>query len=436
MADIFISYAKADRLLVERLSASLEAGGWTVWFDRALSAGENYRDEIGRELAQARAVIVVWTSNSVGSDFVRAEAGRAKADSRLIPVKTADIGYETIPLPFGEMHTEPLNNSELVATAVARLLAQAPTRRPLVARLTSAVRYEVLTWFGIIGATITVFSGMQSFLQMADWIHFFLLRWNELTETFWKWIFSWAGFDLHAAWVPTLTFFGFAVPMIFGTWMTGRLARGQAGDVQSQTENHDNLAISNPFLLLAFVLLIGLGPMLFSLGLMFAGTFFGMSDQLAAFSATMAYVALIFITPVILLLACRRRMESLAFLLLYAPLVFLLGIMPMAALGNAADMTLPAHKYAHNIFSGVVLALAFQTSIPAALSLVAVNRLNRRVLFILLGVGILLGLNEISKFDLAKHLTAFESTRHTITRIAMAIEVRRGHVYASLVESA
>src|SRR5215813_2336378 len=61
MADIFISYSKADRSIALKLSAFLEAEGWTVWWDRSLSAGETYRDEIMKELTAARAAIVIWT---------------------------------------------------------------------------------------------------------------------------------------------------------------------------------------------------------------------------------------------------------------------------------------------------------------------------------------------------------------------------------------
>jgi len=87
MADVFISYSKADRLLVEQLAAYVESEGWSVWWDRSLTAGDVWRDEIAIELAKARAALVVWTQSSIKSDFVRAEAGRAKADDKLIPVK-------------------------------------------------------------------------------------------------------------------------------------------------------------------------------------------------------------------------------------------------------------------------------------------------------------------------------------------------------------
>jgi TIR domain len=80
MADIFVSYAKTDRLLASKLVAMLEAEGWTVWWDTSLGVADLYRDEIMKQLAAARAAISIWTPNSIRSDWVRAEAGRAKAD--------------------------------------------------------------------------------------------------------------------------------------------------------------------------------------------------------------------------------------------------------------------------------------------------------------------------------------------------------------------
>src|SRR5215468_7178411 len=96
------------------LAAYLESEGWTVWWDTKLAVGDAYRNGIMRELAAARAVIVLWTQTSIKSDFVRAEAGRAKADGKLIPVKAGEVNYGDIPLPFGEMHTEDIAKQELI----------------------------------------------------------------------------------------------------------------------------------------------------------------------------------------------------------------------------------------------------------------------------------------------------------------------------------
>jgi len=118
MSDIFISYAKADHALALKLSAFLEAEGWSVWWDKSLAAADLYRDEIMKQLAAARAVITIWSPNSVKSDWVRAEAGRAKAEGKLIPVKTPDVAYGDIPLPFGEMHTENVGLAPLRSATV------------------------------------------------------------------------------------------------------------------------------------------------------------------------------------------------------------------------------------------------------------------------------------------------------------------------------
>jgi hypothetical protein len=123
MSDIFISYSKADHALALQLSAFLEAEGWSVWWDKSLGAADLYRDEIMKQLAAARAVITIWSQNSVKSDWVRAEAARAKAEGKLIPVKTPDLPYADIPLPFGEMHTENVASTNLIRTViVARLI--------------------------------------------------------------------------------------------------------------------------------------------------------------------------------------------------------------------------------------------------------------------------------------------------------------------------
>src|ERR1700737_3844011 len=126
MADIFISYSKSNRELALKLSAYLESEGWSVWWDKSLGAGDAYRDEIMKQLAFARAVIVIWSENRFKSDWVRAEAGRAKADGKLIPVKTASLTYADIPLPFGEMHTENITSFELIKAAIVPKLAKPP----------------------------------------------------------------------------------------------------------------------------------------------------------------------------------------------------------------------------------------------------------------------------------------------------------------------
>lgn len=103
MADIFISYASEDRNRVRPLAEILISRGFNVWWDRSLSAGQDYTATIEKELKNAKAVIVVWTQSSALSTFVRDEAGRARDEGRLVPVMLDRVD---IPLGFGAFQAE------------------------------------------------------------------------------------------------------------------------------------------------------------------------------------------------------------------------------------------------------------------------------------------------------------------------------------------
>jgi hypothetical protein len=227
MADIFVSYAKTDRPLALKLVAMLEAEGWSVWWDTSLGAADLYRDEIMKQLVSARAVIAIWTPNSIKSDWVRAEAGTAKKDGKLIPVKTADVAYADIPLPFGEMHTENLEASQLIRAAVVAQLAKPEVEATAWALLTKGFRYELLTWVGIVGGALTLFTNLGAVLKLADWARVLVEHWKEWTHAFWVWAFGWLGIHLPSEWTPVLSF------LLFGSF----LAIGQAVKFKSTLKN-------------------------------------------------------------------------------------------------------------------------------------------------------------------------------------------------------
>src|SRR5579863_8123610 len=90
MADVFVSYSRADKARVAPLVAAIEAQGWSVWWDPAIDAGQQFDDQIDAELQAANAVLVVWTPTSVGSRWVRGEARDAAERGILVPVRFED----------------------------------------------------------------------------------------------------------------------------------------------------------------------------------------------------------------------------------------------------------------------------------------------------------------------------------------------------------
>jgi len=121
MADVFISYARQDREIAMRLASSLAARGFQVWWDAELVGSDDFRDVIFDELTLAKAVIVIWSKNSVRSKFVRDEASRADRKNKLIATCVAGFDMESLPMGFGGRHCHPVDELDQTLKALARL---------------------------------------------------------------------------------------------------------------------------------------------------------------------------------------------------------------------------------------------------------------------------------------------------------------------------
>jgi hypothetical protein len=73
MADVFISYSKANRDLAEKVDRALRRAGYTVWWDNSLTPQEVWAITLERELKAARQVLVLWTRDSRESEWVITE---------------------------------------------------------------------------------------------------------------------------------------------------------------------------------------------------------------------------------------------------------------------------------------------------------------------------------------------------------------------------
>lgn len=83
MSDIFISYAREDAAHAERLGAALAAAGFSCWWDRDIVSGARYLHETETRLREAKAVVVIWSKESIRSHWVADEAGAGRDDGRL-----------------------------------------------------------------------------------------------------------------------------------------------------------------------------------------------------------------------------------------------------------------------------------------------------------------------------------------------------------------
>ncbi|TAM94619.1 MAG: TIR domain-containing protein [Rhodanobacteraceae bacterium] len=107
MADVFISYARADKARVAPLVAAIEAKGWSVWWDPEIAPGREFDDEIDGELQAAKAVLVVWTPVSVVSRWVRGEARDAAERGLLVPVR---FDQARLPIDVRAIHTTDIDD--------------------------------------------------------------------------------------------------------------------------------------------------------------------------------------------------------------------------------------------------------------------------------------------------------------------------------------
>ena len=136
MTDIFISYASGDRSRVKVLVEALKQQGWSVWWDRTILAGKTFDRVIEAALKDSRCVIVLWSSDSVESDWVWTEADEGKRRGIIVPAMLDDV---EIPFAFRRIHTanligwsggSPSDQFDELARAVSDVLSNTSTAHP------------------------------------------------------------------------------------------------------------------------------------------------------------------------------------------------------------------------------------------------------------------------------------------------------------------
>jgi TolB-like protein len=122
LADVFLSYARGDRGVAERLANAIDDTGLTVWWDRHIKGGAEFSRDIERQLDDAARVLVLWSKEAVNSRWVRDEASVAADTGRLV---SATIDGTPPPLGFRQFQTIDLKAWAAKGAAIPAALAEA-----------------------------------------------------------------------------------------------------------------------------------------------------------------------------------------------------------------------------------------------------------------------------------------------------------------------
>ena len=103
LADVFISYARADYSKARRVADALGDAGYDVWIDDDLPAHGAFSAEIEKQIQAAKAVLVLWSETARASRWVPAEADIAFNSDTLIQMSLDGV---LPPLPFNRHQCE------------------------------------------------------------------------------------------------------------------------------------------------------------------------------------------------------------------------------------------------------------------------------------------------------------------------------------------
>ena len=218
MADIFISYSQKDRSKAREVVALLEAEGYAVWWDSNLETAEDFSASIMRQLTLAKAVIVLWSENSVASKWVRAEAMIADKDEKLVPLRFGSLEHDRIHPPFNAYHTESTDNRDAVLKVVAKLVSRQPTFHSQFKH----VYREGLVVFGVTGAAVTIFGNLQNFVELANWAKWISHYWHEMMFAVFEFIAQFIRIKFPKQLTGLLSFALFLISATVGTRMQFR----------------------------------------------------------------------------------------------------------------------------------------------------------------------------------------------------------------------
>lgn len=78
--DVFLSYSRADSERVRPLRDALRGMGYRVFFDvQSIDPGSPWKKRLERAIRESRTLVLCWSENARGSDYISFEYSRAEA---------------------------------------------------------------------------------------------------------------------------------------------------------------------------------------------------------------------------------------------------------------------------------------------------------------------------------------------------------------------
>jgi len=113
--EVFVSYSRKDNKIVEPIVEKLRNAGFAVWRDRENlpSNSTDFSKEAQKAIDFAQCVLVIWTENSIDSEYVSGEAIQAKNQRKLVQVNNG-IAHNKLKSPFNVAQCTPLDLSKVV----------------------------------------------------------------------------------------------------------------------------------------------------------------------------------------------------------------------------------------------------------------------------------------------------------------------------------
>src|SRR5262249_34356615 len=98
MADVFVSFAAEDGEIARHVAGGLKNEGYAVWnyLDDGQVAGENYLENIGEGVRNARVIVLFVSPNAVASPQCNAEAQIAWQEGKIVIPLFSRVTYDQL----------------------------------------------------------------------------------------------------------------------------------------------------------------------------------------------------------------------------------------------------------------------------------------------------------------------------------------------------